>query len=118
MPTVVHQELLSVKSNLSQPSSLPCMLDSLPKHFDSFINIVKINNMTGKYIIELSDNISCRGKDCNTFGSYNNTNDLGVTILQNGLVTWNTNSPGHPRNWTLGRKFYDIGVVATMEFFT
>lgn len=44
--------------------------------------------------------------------------DFGVTILPNGLVSWNKNSPDHPRNWTPARKFYDIGVVATMEFFT
>ena len=77
-----------------------------------------MNDLTGTSTIEASYNTSCGEKDCDSFGIDININDLGVTILPNGLVTWKNNSPDHPRNWTLVRKVYDIGVVATMEFFT
>lgn len=70
-------------------------------------------------IIEAEYNKSCGKTDCDGFRNDDiDMDEFGVTILSNGLVKWSDNSPDHPRNWTPARKVYDIGVVATMEFFT
>lgn len=70
-------------------------------------------------IIEAGYNTSCGKIDCDVrIDVKTDLDDFGVAISSNGFVRWSDNSPDHPRNWTLARKFYDIGVVATMEFFT
>lgn len=77
-----------------------------------------MKDATRTNIVEAGYNTSCEKKDCDGFRTDIDMDDFGVTILSNGLVGWSNNSPDHPRNWTHARKFYDIGVVATMEFFT
>ncbi|KAH6618445.1 MFS multidrug transporter [Boeremia exigua] len=83
-----------------------------------FHSTIKMKAATTINMIGAGHNKSCREEHCHGLRAEVDIDDLGVTILPNGLVTWNNNSPDHPRNWTPVRKAYDIGVVATMEFFT
>jgi hypothetical protein len=77
-----------------------------------------MNDATRTKRIEAGHDTSCGEKDCDSPRADIDMDDFGVTISSNGLVRWSNNSPDHPRNWTPARKFYDIGVVAMMEFFT
>lgn len=93
-------------------------MNLIPEPYDSSIDIIQMKDATRTKITEAGVDTSYGKKDCNGFRTDIDMNEFGVTILSNGLITWSNNSPDHPRNWPLARKFYDIGVVATMEFFT
>lgn len=43
--------------------------------------------------------------------------ELGLRLSPTGNVVWRNDCPDHPRNWATARKFYDIVVVATLEFY-
>ncbi|KAK1759751.1 polyamine transporter 1 [Echria macrotheca] len=42
---------------------------------------------------------------------------LGLRRGSDGLITWLPDSRDHPRNWSRGRKTFDIGVIIFFEFF-
>lgn len=44
--------------------------------------------------------------------------DEGLTINENGLVTFTKTSASHPRQWTAKRKLYDTFVICFLEFVT
>lgn len=42
----------------------------------------------------------------------------GLTVNEDGLVTFPKASPSHPRQWTMRRKLYDTFVICFLEFVT
>lgn len=40
----------------------------------------------------------------------------GLKIGNDGYVQWALDSPAHPRNWSRGRKAYDVGLILSLEF--
>lgn len=42
----------------------------------------------------------------------------GLDVDASGKVTWRSNSPLHPRNWSTARKTYDTAVICFLEMFT
>jgi hypothetical protein len=82
------------------------------------LEITKMNNTTRTNKAEAEVDTKYGEKHCNGPRADVDMDDFGVTISSDGWVRWNDNSPDHPRNWKPSRKFYDIGVVAMMEFFT
>jgi hypothetical protein len=42
----------------------------------------------------------------------------GLVLGQDGYVQWSMSSPDHPRNWSTGRKTYDLGLIIFLDFFT
>lgn len=40
----------------------------------------------------------------------------GLKIGNDGYVQWALDSPLHPRNWSRGRKAYDLGLILFLEF--
>jgi hypothetical protein len=43
---------------------------------------------------------------------------LGLELDEDGVVRWERSNELHPRNWSLGRKLYDISLVVTLDFAT
>jgi hypothetical protein len=43
--------------------------------------------------------------------------DLGLERRSDGLISWQSDSKDHPRNWTAGRKAFDTTVIIFLEFF-
>ncbi|KAK4634838.1 Major facilitator superfamily multidrug transporter mdrA [Fulvia fulva] len=41
----------------------------------------------------------------------------GLQVDDYGVVRWQENSHAHPRQWSLGRKAYDSGLICFLEFF-
>jgi hypothetical protein len=41
-----------------------------------------------------------------------------LVVSGNGTVTWAEGNSQHPRNWKLGRKLYDTGMIMVVELFT
>lgn len=41
----------------------------------------------------------------------------GLKVDNDGYVQWAMETPAHPRNWSRGRKAYDLGLVLFWEFF-
>lgn len=44
--------------------------------------------------------------------------DHGLVLSDDGYIRWESQNPDHPRNWKLGRKVYDTGVILFLEFIT
>ena len=40
----------------------------------------------------------------------------GLKIGNDGYVQWALDSPTHPRNWSRGRKAYDLALILFLEF--
>lgn len=40
----------------------------------------------------------------------------GLKVGNDGYVQWALGSPAYPRNWSRGRKAYDIGFILFLEF--
>ncbi|KAF4554916.1 MFS-type transporter-like protein 49 [Elsinoe fawcettii] len=43
--------------------------------------------------------------------------EIGVHMDENGLVQWRHDCGDHPRNWSGGRKIYDMLVIGVLEFY-
>jgi hypothetical protein len=43
---------------------------------------------------------------------------LGLQLHDNGFIKWKTDSPDHPRNWSVLRKTFDTGLIFFFDFFT
>lgn len=42
--------------------------------------------------------------------------EKGLAVSRDGIVSWQTDSKTHPRNWPLIRKIYDSMLICTLEF--
>lgn len=42
----------------------------------------------------------------------------GLNVDSTGLVTWQQDSPAHPRNWKLSKKIFDSAVIIIFGFIT
>ncbi|XMA10266.1 hypothetical protein WAI453_003057 [Rhynchosporium graminicola] len=49
---------------------------------------------------------------------FNNLEELGLKLEDDGVVQWKSDSPAHPRNWPLWRKSFDSGVILMLDLFT
>lgn len=107
-----------VTKNIPTQLFLCYSLDFFLRHYVPSLGVVEMKNATKIRIIEAKYDTNCGEEDYDGSRIDVDGDDFGVTISSDGLVSWTNDSLDHPRNWTLARKFYDIGIVATMEFFT
>lgn len=43
---------------------------------------------------------------------------LGLRLADDGFVKWKADASTHPRNWSVGRKTFDTGLIFVFDLFT